>query len=178
MVVLLGYAAVFAVIYFVSVASYLRGRGADLLATLTLVGGVLMAVGLGLGAGTSAALGDHTDRLSASAAQALNQVQEDLFFVTLFGGLMLATLAMGIAMLRTKALPKALGIVTVIVGVVAASAVASWFAFMATGPLTIVIAGYLYHRLGQPPTVTMPDVPAPRAADETAETPSKARSKA
>ncbi|MDQ1696187.1 MAG: hypothetical protein QOJ03_1540, partial [Frankiaceae bacterium] len=106
----------------------------------------------------------------ASAAQALNQVQEDLFFVTLFGGLMLATLAMGIAMLRTKALPKALGIVTVIVGVVAASGIASWFAFMATGPLTIVIAGYVYQRLGQPASVTMPDVPAPRIADATTET--------
>lgn len=164
-VVLFGYAALFAVVYFASVASYLRSRGADVTATVIISGGVLMAAGLGLAAGTEAALGDKTGSLSAGAAQALNQIQEDLFFITLFGGLALATLAMAGAMLRTKALPKALGIVTLIVGIGALSAIGSWFAFMASGPLTIVIAVYVYQRLGQPMSVTMPDVPSQRAED-------------
>lgn len=169
-----GYAAVFAVVFYAGMASFLRRRGSDLLATLTMVGGAMMAVALGIGAGSAAALGDGTNKLSADAAQALNQVSEDIFFVTLFGGLMVATLAIGIAVLRTQSMPKALGIVTVIVGVGALSGIGAWFAFMATGPLTLVLAGYLYQRTGQPDSITMPDVPGQRAATEPAASKAKA----
>ncbi|HEX4655729.1 MAG TPA: hypothetical protein VH274_08305 [Mycobacteriales bacterium] len=165
-----GYASVMAVVFYVGMAAYLRRRGSDLLATLTIVGGALTAVGLGLGAGTTAALADKTSKLSAGAAQALNQVSEDIFFVTLFGGLMIATLAMGIAILRTGAMPKALGIVTVVVGVVAVSGIGAWFAFLGSAPLTLVLAGYLYLRTGQPESVSLPDVDVPgqRAAEPAA----------
>jgi hypothetical protein len=160
--ILLGYGGVMAIVFYTGMASYLRRRGSDILATITVAGGVVMAVGLALAAGTTAALADKTSKLSVGAAQALNMVNEDLFFIALFGGLMLATLAMGIGMLRTNAMPKALGIVTVVVGVVAASGVGAWFAFLGSGPLTLVIAGYLYQRTGQPDSITMPDVPSQR----------------
>ena len=172
-VLIFGYASVMAVVFYVGMAGYLRRRGSELLATLTVVGGVLTAVGLGLGAGSTAALADKTSKLSTGAAQALNQVSEDIFFVTLFGGLMIATLAMGIAILRTGAMPKALGIVTIVVGVVAVSGIGAWFAFMGSGPLTLVLAGYLYQRTGQPESITMPDVPEQRA-----ETPAPGKSRA
>jgi hypothetical protein len=74
----------------------------------------------------------------------------------------LVTLAIGLSILRTQAMPKALGIITVIVGVVALSGIGSWFGFMAGGPLTLVLAGYLYQRTGQPEQITMPDVPDQR----------------
>jgi hypothetical protein len=167
-ILLFGYASVMAVIFYTGMAAYLRRRGSDLLATLTVMGGVLTAVGLGLVAGTTAAISDHTSKLSTGAAQALNQISEDIFFVTLFGGLMVATLAMGIAILRTGAMPKALGIVTVVVGVVAVSGIGSWFAFMGSGPLTLVLAGYLYQRTGEAESVTIPDVPGQRAAEPAA----------
>jgi hypothetical protein len=174
-VFIFGYAAVMAVVFYTGMAAYLRRRGSDLLATLTVVGGALTAVGLGLGAGSTAALADKTSKLSIDAAQALNQVSEDIFFVTLFGGLMVATLAMGIAILRTGAMPKALGIVTVVVGVVAVSGIGAWFAFMGSAPLILVLAGYLYARTGQPESVSLPEVPEQRAE---AAAPRRSRTKA
>jgi hypothetical protein len=174
-VLIFGYASVMAVVFYTGMAAYLRRRGSDLLATLTVVGGALTAVGLGLGAGSTAALADKTSKLSTSAAQALNQVSEDIFFVTLFAGLMIATLAIGIAILRTGAMPKALGIVTVIVGIVAVSGVGAWFAFMGSAPLILVLAGYLYQRTGQPDEIALPEVPEQRAE---APAPRLARAKA
>lgn len=175
-VFLFGYAAVCAIVFYAGMASFLRRRGSDLLATLTLVGGAVQAVGLALGAGSTAALTDSTRKISPDAAQALNQVNEDIFFVALFAGLMIATLAIGISVLRTKAMPKALGIITVVVGVVAVSGIGAWFAFMGSAPLTLVLAGYLYKRTGQPDTITMPDVPSQR--EVAAETQTRSRAKA
>jgi len=164
-ILLLAYGAVMAVVFYAGMAGYLRRRGSDLLATLTVAGGVLMAAGFAVGAGAYAALNDHTTKLSADAAQALNNVNEDIFFVALFGGLALVTLSMGIAMLRTQAMPKALGIITVIVGVGAISGIGSWFAFMASAPLTLAIAWFLYERTGEPESITLPDVPEQRVVE-------------
>src|SRR3954453_14497248 len=105
-VVMLAYAALFACVFFTSVGQFLRDRGAQALATLTVVGGVLFAVGLGLGAGMSAALTDVNGHFAASQMQVLNAVSEDLFWPLTVGGMIMATLAMGAAILRTRALPK------------------------------------------------------------------------
>lgn len=172
-IVLLAYGSVMAVVYFAGLGSYLRRRGSDLLATLTVVGGALLAAGIAIGAGTTAAINEHPNKLGADAAQALNAVNEDIFFVIALAGLALATLATGISILRTKAMPKALGIVTVVVGVVAFSGIGSWIGFMACGPLTLVLAGYLYVCTGRPEQITMPDVPEQRA-----EAPAPRRSRA
>lgn len=175
-IVLVAYSALMAIVFYAGLGSYLRRRGSDLLATIVVVGGAVMAGGLAIGAGATAAINEHPGKLSTSAAQALNAVNEDIFFVAALGGLALATLATGISILRTKAMPKALGIVTVIVGVVAISGIGSWFGFMASGPLTLVLAGYLYQRSGQPDQITMPDVPDQRAAEPAA--PKRSRAKA
>ena len=153
----LAYAAAAAILYFVSVGNYLRRCGSELLATTTIIGGALCAGGLLLGAGTLGASNDAPGRMSADVARALNIIQSDLFAPMLFAGLAVATLSMGVAMLRTKALPKALGIITVAVGVVAFTGIGTWVAFMATGPLTLVIAGYLYQRMGRPQEIRIPD---------------------
>lgn len=165
--ILFAYAGVLGFVYFATVASFLRRRGADVLALTTAGGGVLFAGGLALAAGTNAAILDRVTHISADTAQTLNLVQNDLFWPMMFAGLFLSTLGMGVSMLRTGALPKALGIITVIVGVAAGTGIASWPAFMASGPLTLVIAGFVYHRLGQPQQwqeIALPDVPQPRAA--------------
>lgn len=173
---LFGYAGVCAIVFYAAMASFLRRRGSDVLATLTVVGGAVMAIGLALGAGSTAALTDKTSKISPAAAQALNQVNEDIFFIALFAGLMLATLSIGISLLRTNAMPKALGIVTVIVGIGAVSGIGAWFAFMASGPLTLVLAGYLYQRTGHAEEITLPEVPEQRA--EAPAAPKRTRAKA
>jgi hypothetical protein len=161
---LIAYAGVIGLLYFTSVASYLRRFGSDVLATLTVVGAALFAAGCLTAAGAVAAANDGPKHFSADMARTLNVLQNDLFFPMVLGGLGVATLCMGVAMLRTHALPKALGIVTTVVGVVGVSGIFSWFAFMASGPLTLVIAAYVYQRLGRPATVTLPEVPGQRAA--------------
>ena len=138
-------------------------------ATLTLVGGALLAVGCGLLAGTNAALGEAIGHFGAGQMQVLNAVAMDLFWPMLMGGAALATFMMGVALLRTRALPKWLGIVTVVVGSVMLTGIGSWFGFMATGPLTLVIAGYVYARLGRPESISLPEMPGQRTnADESA----------
>jgi FtsH-binding integral membrane protein len=162
--IIFGYAGVMAIVFYSGVATYLRRRGAELTATLTVAGGVVFGASLCLASGTAAVLIDEPDKMSPDVAQALNRVSEDLFWVMMIAGLMIATLSMGIAMLQTKSMPKALGIATVVVGVVAASGIGGWFAFMGSGPLILVIAGYLYQRTGQPEAITLPDVPDQRTS--------------
>jgi hypothetical protein len=165
---LIAYAGALSVLYFSSLSGYLRSRGANQLATTTMVGGGLFAAGMLVGAGTAAALTDAPHHMSADAAQAVNIVQNDAFAPMMFAGLGIAVLSSGVAMLRTKSMPKALGIVTVVVGVADLSGIVSWFGFMASGLLLLVTAGYLYQRIGQPLEITIPEVPAPRAETEQA----------
>lgn len=166
----IAYAAVAGVLFFVSVASFLRSRGSQLLAATTAVGAAVFAGGLLLGAGALGAANDAPGKMSADVARTLNILQDDLFAPALFAGLGIALLSIGVASLRTKALPKALGIITTIVGVVALSGIFSWFGFMASAPLVLVIAGYVYDRLGKPTQITMPDIPAQVTAETTTTT--------
>jgi FtsH-binding integral membrane protein len=175
--IMFGYAGVMSIIFYSGVATYLRRRGAELTATLMVAGGVVFGASLCLASGTAAVLLDKTDKMSPDVAQALNRVSEDLFWVMMIAGLMIATLSMGIAMLQTKSMPKALGIATVVVGVVAASGIGGWFAFLGSGPLILVIAGYLYQRTGQPEAITLPDVPDQRTSAPSVEAP-KSKTKA
>lgn len=170
------YACATTVVFYAGMASYLRRRGSQMLSTVTIAGGVVMASGMAVAAGLLGAITDHTSKLGDNTLQALNQIGSDAPFLALIVGSAVATLAIGIASLRTQAFPKALGIVTVIVGVVQVLGPISWFGFMATGPLTLVWAGYLYQRTGQPDAITLPDVPEQRA--ETPAAPRRARAKA
>jgi hypothetical protein len=154
---LLAYAALAAVVYFTAVAGFLRSRGSQLLASTIVGGAILMAAGLCVAAGLNEALADQPSRLTAASAQALNLLSNDLIGILLFAGLALATTSAGVAMLRTKSLPTALGVVTTIVGVAFATGFASWFAFMATGPLTLVVAAYVYSRSARPSEISLPD---------------------
>src|SRR4051812_46137096 len=110
------YAAVAGVLFFVSVASYLRTRGSQLLAATTAVGAAVMSGGLLLGAGTLFAANDAPGRMTPDVAKALNIIQDDVFWLAVLAGLGIAVLSIGVASLRTKALPNALGIITTIVG--------------------------------------------------------------
>jgi hypothetical protein len=172
---LLAYAALATVVYFTAVAGYLRSRGSQVLATTTVGGAILAAAGLCVGAGLNEALVDQPKRLSAPAAQALNLLSNDVFGILLFAGFALATTSAGVAMLRTKALPTALGVVTTIVGVAFATGVASWPAFMATGPLTLVIAAYVYTRSASPAQITLPDATVEIPAQTTTKKQSRAK---
>jgi hypothetical protein len=170
------YACAVSLVFYIGMAGYLRRRGSHLLSALTAAGGIVMAGGFVVGAGLLAASTDSTGKLGDSTLQTLNQLGSDAPWMALIVGSAVATLSIGIASLRTQAFPKALGIITVVVGVVEVLGPISWLGLFATGPLTLVWAGYLYQRTGQPDTITMPDVPAQR--EVAAETETRTRAKA
>jgi hypothetical protein len=171
------YACAVAVVFYIGMAGYLRRLGSQVLAALTAAGGIVMAGGLVFGSGLLIAMTDSTSKLGDNTVQTLNQLGSDAPWMAMVVGSAVATLAIGIASLRTQAFPKALGIVTVVVGVVQVLGPISWFGLMATAPLTLVWAGYLYQRTGQPASITIADVPDQRAAEPAAPK-SRARTKA
>jgi hypothetical protein len=163
---MLAYVAAAAALYFSALGSFLRRSGSDLLATTTTVGGALFAMGALLGTGAVVAINDGPQNFSPEMARALNVIQNDLFFPAVIAGFAIATLSSGVALIRTRSLPLALGIITTVVGVVAVSGIASWFGFLAGGPLILVTAGYVYARTGASAQITLPDMPGQRVATE------------
>ncbi len=155
---LLAYGALTAIVFFTAVANFVRSRGSQILATTSIVGGALMAAGLCIGAGINETLVDQPGRLSVASAQTLNLLSTNAFGVLLIAGVALAWLSAGIAMLRTKSMPTALGVVTTIVGVVSTAGPLGWIGFLATALLAPVVATYVYLRSEQPPAeITLPD---------------------
>ena len=162
----LAYAAIALVVYFASLATYLRRRGAQILSTTTIGGAVMAAAGLCVAAGINESEVDQYKRLSPTAAQTLNLLNSDLFAILLFAGLCLATTSAGISMLRTASFPKAVGIITIVIGAGFGTGFAAWIAFMASGLLTLYVAGYLFRQYSRPEQITMPDVPAARVTTD------------
>ena len=170
------YACAVALVFYIGMANYLRQRGSRTLSGLTAAGGIVMATAFATASGFLGAVTDHTSKLSADTLQSLNQLGSDAPWIAMIVGSAVATLAIGIASLQRQAFPKWLGIITCVVGVVQVLGPLSWFGFLATGPLTLVWAGYLYQRTGEPQTITLPDVPEQREA--AAETPTRTRTRA
>lgn len=153
-------------LFLITCATYIRRRGADMTATACAVGAGVFGGGLLLASGTVIAVNDGPKHMAAATAQTLNIISSDLFAPLMFGGLGVAFLSVGVSTLRSGALPKALAIITLVDGAVLLTALFSWFAFMAAGPLSIVLAGYVYARWDSPQQITLPDVPRQQVASK------------
>jgi hypothetical protein len=157
--VLFAFAGLAALLFFASVAVYLRRKGSQILSSTTLAGGAITCASLLAAVGVQESMLDQHKRLSTDAAQALNLLSNNLFAPLLFGGMCVAVLSAGVAMLRTHSFPKAAGIVTTVVGAAYLTVVLAWFAFMATGLVTLYVAGYLFREYNRPDEVTLPEAP-------------------
>ena len=123
-----------ALIFFLgSLRRALRGAAGDEggLSTVALLGGVVMAVGASIFAGIGFTLGDAADELPPAAILTLNALNSDMFF-TVAVGTAVFILALGLAVLRHGGLPRALGWVALVIGVVGLTPL-GFFAFLATG---------------------------------------------
>ena len=124
----------YAALFFVFFAGVLRGtlRRAEpepgTLSVITFGGAVLAAVGALIFAALSFTLGDLADKLDPSAMQALNALSGDFFF-PLSVGVSAFQIASGIATVRWGPLPKWLGWVGIVIGVVAVTP-AGFFALL------------------------------------------------
>jgi hypothetical protein len=142
---LLGLGIVFGLFFFGYLREYLRQDRATRWLASTAFGGVLLfAAGGAISAGSLLALGDQPHVLNAAAAQTLNLLQNDGSVGFTQAGLGVFYLATAAAILRGRLLPAWLGWVSVVLGLLAASLVAGFVAFMATGLWVIVVAIMLW----------------------------------
>jgi hypothetical protein len=101
------------------------------LSTVTLVGGVVIAVGASIFAGIGFTLGDAADELPPEAILTLNALNSDMFF-TVAVGTAVFNLGLGLAVLRHGGLPRPLGWVALVIGIAGLTPL-GFFAFLATG---------------------------------------------
>jgi hypothetical protein len=147
--VLFVFAALFVVFFAGSLHGYLRrSTTSEAANVLIIAGAVLLAVGLTVLAGVSAALADVPGRLDPSSAQALNIISNDVFWTLPVGGCVFG-LASATAILRGGALPNWLGWIAVVIGIAMATPV-FWISAVVLFAWTLIVGGLIYVRSPQP----------------------------
>ncbi len=149
--ILLAYGSLFLVLFAGALRSGLRRSQDDVEgpATLAFGGGLLMAVGPLILAGTTLALTQNGDALDPVAAQAINALNDRIWIIPFLVGQSVLLLASGVAILRGGALPSWLGWVAVVLGVVSTTP-ASLLAFLVTLLWIVVVAVLLARRASRP----------------------------
>jgi hypothetical protein len=159
--VLGAFAVVFWLFFAGSLRDFLRRSGAsDGLVSTAFGGAILFGVGGAIFSSLGFALADEPSRLDASSAHALNELSNTFFF-PLSAGFAVFAISSAIAILRTRALPVALGWIVLVLGVIAVTP-AGFFALFALLVWTAVVSVMTYLRAGQPasaPAVTAPPEP-------------------
>jgi hypothetical protein len=141
-------AGVIATVFFVWFAGALRARlleaegGSGRLTSTMYAGAVLFAAGLLANLGITFTVADTAGDLTPAATQTLSALSSDFFFPLVGGGAILY-LAFAVATLRTRAFPRWLGWVTLVLGVVCFTPV-GWVPFLLLGLWTAVVAVLLY----------------------------------
>jgi hypothetical protein len=140
-----GVAVVFFLFFISSLRSYFRDKeGADGLSRAAFAGGILIAVGGAIFTSLDVALVDARNDLAPQAAQALNVLNNDFFFPFEIG-LIVFSISIGLAIIASGALPKWLGWVQVVIGVVAFTPV-GFFGFFVTLVWSVIVAILIYRR--------------------------------
>ena len=140
--------------------SYLRRTpGAEGLSALVLAGTVLMAVGVFSTASLEYSLAHELRHFGPQVAQTLNVLSNELFLPILAGAFVFGVCA-GIAILRGAALPKWLGWVIVVLGIVTLFPPVGFFALFGFVIWVVIVSVLMYMRLGAsadaPATVSQP----------------------
>jgi hypothetical protein len=148
-----GVAVVFFLFFISSLRSYFSDKeGADGLSRAAFAGGILIAVGGAIFTSLDVALIDARNDIAPQAAQALNVLSNDFFFPFEIG-LIVFSICIGLAIIASGALPKWLGWVQVVIGVVAFTPV-GFFGFFVTLVWSVIVAILIYRRSA--PTAAAP----------------------
>jgi hypothetical protein len=136
--------------FFASVRDYLRRDEAQgSLAGTAFGGAIIFGASGALSAGALLAISDSPKTLLPATAQMLNLIQNDVSNGMQAAGLAVFFLAAGIAVIRSRLLPLWWGWVTIVLGLVAASVILSFAAFIGLGVWAIVTAIMMYRKLGK-----------------------------
>jgi hypothetical protein len=127
-------------------------REASALSSLVLIGGALQALGGAIFAGlnftlTDLANSDHLSRVDPGALQSLNALNSDFFFPLVLGTA-LFLISSALAVFATGALPRWMGWVALVLGIVALTP-GGFFAFIASGLWIAAAAVILLQRGGR-----------------------------
>jgi hypothetical protein len=137
----IGMAATVLLVFF---GAYLRNvlraaaGGADMLSLVSFLGIVVVAVGFAIDTTISIALAERADDIDPIAVQSL-QALWDNDFVPIALGILLFLWATGLSVLRTGALPKWIGWIMILLGVVALTPI-GFASFIGTAVLILVIS--------------------------------------
>jgi hypothetical protein len=151
-VFLIAYGVVFAMFFGAALRSYLKARSnGDGLIALGFSGMVIFTVGALTLVGMEFAASDVPGKISPAAEQALNILQNDVFFGLLVGtGIFL--IGNGLAIVAAGALPKWLGWIAVPLAVIAVTPL-GWFVAIFALPIWVLIASVLmFMRTAAPAT--------------------------
>ncbi len=144
-----GLGVIFFVFFISALRSFFRDKeGGEGLATAAFAGGIFIGMGGAIFASLDIALVDARNTISPAAAQAINVLSNDFFFPFEIG-LVIFSLCIGLAILSTAALPKWLGWVSIVIGIVALSPV-GFFGFFVTMIWSVIVAILVYRRSGPP----------------------------
>jgi hypothetical protein len=142
-----GVAVVFFLFFITSLRSYFKDKpGADGLSMSALVGGILIGMGGAIFSSLDVALIDARHHISPDAAQALNVLSNDFFFPFEIG-LIVFALSIGLAIIASGALPKWLGWIMVVIGIVAFTPV-GFFGFFVVLIWSVIVSILIYRRTG------------------------------
>ncbi len=146
---------VFFLFFISSLRSYFsRHEGGNGLATAAFAGGILIGVGGAVFTSLDFALADGRNDLTPAAAVAINVLNND-FFWPFEIGLVVFSFCIGLAILATAALPKWLGWVMIVIGIVALTPV-GFFAFFVVLPWSVIVAILVFRRSGSPSASVTP----------------------
>src|SRR5262249_35843208 len=125
-------------------------EGADGLSMSALVGGIFIGMAGAIFTSLDVALIDARHDITPQAVQAINVLSNDFYFPFAIGMIVFA-LSIGLAIIASGALPKWLGWVMVVIGIVGFTPV-GFFAFFLVLIWSVIVAILIFRRLGTPAT--------------------------
>src|SRR5579862_413633 len=155
-VFLIVYGVIFGLLFAAALRSFLKARSkGDGLIALGFSGMVIFAVGAMTLAGMNFAAADVPGKISPSAEQALNVLQNDVFFALLAGtGIFLV--GNGLAIVADAALPKWLGWIAVPLAIIAVTPLGWLVAIFALPIWSLVVTALMFVRMGKAAPVVAP----------------------
>jgi len=149
-VFLIAYASVFAVFFAAALRSYLKARSeGDGLLTLGYSGMIIFVIGALTLVGLEFAAADVPGKISPSAEQALNVLQDDVFFALLVGaGIFL--IGNGLAFVGSTAMPTWLGWISVLLAILAVTPLGWIVAIFALPIWALIVSVLMFIRQGAP----------------------------
>jgi hypothetical protein len=156
---LVGIAAVLLVFFFGYLRKVLHAAEGErgMLSILVLVGAAIVATGIAIDATLAFALSEAADDIDPTAAQAIEAIWDNDFLPMMVGTTVIL-FATGISVVRHGALPKWLGWVAILLGVVGVTPI-GFAAFLGLGVWIVIVSVILSLRLRRPSAAP----PAPAA---------------